>query len=133
MSCKQTMFFSVHEDTKGKETEVTNYFKELNRCQWTQRPLKRTADATGVSCTSIKRLRKEKLTLVELLFLTQSSFFVKRFFSEPWWFIVALNCKRQYLIIILICSNNCYNRTSVHIIRTVILKCHTAEGAQFEV
>ena len=96
MSCKQTTFC---EDTKGKETEVTtkevvanvyDYFKELNRCQQTQGPLKRIADITGVSCASIKRLQKEKVDRFGgAAFPTHSSFFVKRFFSEPRWFIVS--------------------------------------------
>ena len=57
------VFSRVCEDANGKETEVTN--KEgcckVNRCNQTQGPLKQTADATGVSGTSIKRLRKEKV------------------------------------------------------------------------
>ena len=55
MSCKQPSFPHVHEDAKGKETEVTNK-RGCCKCQCTQGPLKRTADATGDSCASIKRL-----------------------------------------------------------------------------
>ena len=114
--------------SQTKEVVGNVYFKELNRHQQTQGPLKRAADATGDSCASIKRLWKRKLTLLELLFQLSLPSLFKRFFSEPWWFIVALNCKRQYLIIILIYSNNCYNITSAYIIRTVILKCHVTHG-----
>ena len=57
------VFSRVREDANGKETEITNKEGccELNRCDQAQGPLKRTADATGVSGTSIKRLRKEKV------------------------------------------------------------------------
>ena len=63
------VFPRVREDTKGKRlrsqtkevvANVYDYFEELHRRQRTQGPLKRTADATGVSCASIKRLWKEK-------------------------------------------------------------------------
>ena len=47
--------------TKEVVLNVNDYFEELNRYKQTQRPLKQTADATGVSCTSIKRLQKEKV------------------------------------------------------------------------
>ena len=33
---------------------VYDYFEELSRCKWTQGPLKRKADATGLSRASIK-------------------------------------------------------------------------------
>ena len=70
------IFSRAREDTKGKRLRsqtkevVANayeYFEELNRCQQTQGPLKQTADATGVSCASIKKLRKEKAFSVFLL------------------------------------------------------------------
>ena len=48
---------------------------------------------------------------------SQSSFFVKTFFSEPrGGFIVAFIHKPGYYFN----NNNCYNRSPVHIIRTVI-------------
>ena len=52
------VFPHVREDTKAKRlwsqtkevvADVYDYFEELHRCQCTQGPLKRTADATGVS------------------------------------------------------------------------------------
>ena len=45
--------------TKEFVVNVYDYFKELSRCKQTQRSLKQTSDATGVSCTRIKRLWKE--------------------------------------------------------------------------
>ena len=73
------VFFHARENAKEKRLKskeiVANaydYFEEVSRCQRTQGPLKRTSDVTGVSHTSIKRLRRErKLTLVELLFQLQ--------------------------------------------------------------
>ena len=56
------VFPSVREDTKAKRlmlqtkeivANVYDYFEELHRYQCTQGPLKRTADATGVSHASI--------------------------------------------------------------------------------
>ena len=56
------VFPRVREDTKAKRlrlqtkevvANVCDYFKELYRHQRTQGPLKRTADATGVSRASI--------------------------------------------------------------------------------
>ena len=71
MSCKQTTFSLVlvkmptgkrlKSQTKEVVAHVYNYFEELSRCKRTQRLLKRTADSTGLSCVSIKRLRKEKV------------------------------------------------------------------------
>ena len=78
--------------------------------------------------------RKRKLILVELRFQPQQrdsrhsqSYFVKRSFSEPWWFYSCLKSQKtipDYYFN----NNNCYNRTSVHIIRTVILNCHLTHG-----
>ena len=42
--------------TKEVVVHVYDYFEELSRCKHTQGPLKRTADATGLSRASIKRL-----------------------------------------------------------------------------
>ena len=59
------VFSRVSEDANRVETEVSNkrgcctcvrLFKELSRCKRTQGPLIRTADATGLSRASIKRL-----------------------------------------------------------------------------
>ena len=47
--------------TKEVVPNINDYFEELNRYKQTQRPLKQTADATGVSHSSIKTLRKEKV------------------------------------------------------------------------
>ena len=57
--------------TKEVVPNVNDYFEELNRYKWTQRPLKQTADSTGVSHTSIKRLRKEKVDTGGAAFSTQ--------------------------------------------------------------
>ena len=70
------VFSGAREDAKGKRlrsqrkevvADVYDYFEELNRCKRTQALLKQTADATGISCASIKRLRKEKAFSVFLL------------------------------------------------------------------
>ena len=71
MSCEQTTFSLVlvkiptgkrlKSQTKEVVAHVYDYFEELSRCKRTQRPLKRTADSTGLSRASIKRLRKEKV------------------------------------------------------------------------
>ena len=70
MSCKQTtLSFALVKMQRGKRlrsqtkkvvANVYDYFEEASRHQGTQGPLKRTCDVTGVSCTSIKRLWKEK-------------------------------------------------------------------------
>ena len=70
MSCEQTTFSLVlvkmkkgrrlRSQTKEVVANAYDYFEDRNRCQRTQGPLKRTADTTGVSCASIKRLWKEK-------------------------------------------------------------------------
>ena len=39
---------------------MSDYFEELNWHKQTQRSIKQTSDATGVSCPSIKTLWKEK-------------------------------------------------------------------------
>ena len=70
MSCKQTTLSFVlvkmqrgkrlRSQTKEAVANVYEYFEEATMCQRTQGPLKRTCDATGVSCIFIKRLWKEK-------------------------------------------------------------------------
>ena len=77
MSCEHTTFFHVFsrvsEDANRKKTEVSNKggcSEELNRYKRTQRPLKQTADSTGVSRTSIKRLWKEKVDTGRAAFST---------------------------------------------------------------
>ena len=47
--------------TKEVVANVYNYLEELSRCHWTQGHLKCTANATGLSYTSIKRLWIEKV------------------------------------------------------------------------
>ena len=51
----------LRSQTKEVVSNVYDYFEEVSRHQRTQEVLKRTTDATEVSCTSIKRLRKEKV------------------------------------------------------------------------
>ena len=71
MSCEQTTFSLVlvkmptgkrlKSQTNEVVVHVYDYLEELSRYKCTQGPLKRTADATGLSRASIKRLRKEKV------------------------------------------------------------------------
>ena len=71
MSCEQTMFSLVlvkmptgkrlKSQTKEVVANMYDYFEELSRCKRTQGPLKRKADATGLSRAIIKRLPKEKV------------------------------------------------------------------------
>ena len=51
----------LRSQTKEVVSNVYDYFEEVSRRQRTQGALKRTADATGVSRTRIKRLRKQKV------------------------------------------------------------------------
>ena len=68
---------------------VYEYFEELGRRKQTEGSLKRTSDATKLSRTSIKRLRKEKLsTYLSLPSLS------KGFFQNHGGFIAASNHKR---------------------------------------
>ena len=48
--------------TKEVVANVYEYFKQLGRRKQTEGSLKRTSDPTKLSRTSIKRLRKEKLS-----------------------------------------------------------------------
>ena len=111
MSCKQTMFSLVlvrmqrgkrtRSQTKKVVANVYDNFDQLNRHQWTQEPLKRNTDATEVSRDSIKRLQKRKLTLVKLLFNSNKEVLgILSLLFRTTVAIVALNHKRQYLIII---------------------------------
>ena len=82
-----------------------------------------------VSRTSIKRLLINRIALMTNSSRhSQSSFFIKSSFSEPRWPIAALNHKKTFYYF----NNNncyvCYNRSSVHIIRTVILNIHVTHG-----
>ena len=83
MSCKQTTFSHVfsrscemqrgkrlRSQTKEVVSNVYDYFEEASRRQRTQGALKRTSDATGVSRTSIKRLRKERADIGGAVFST---------------------------------------------------------------
>ena len=65
MSCEQTTFSFVvvkmqREETQSQTKEVVanvyGYFEEVSRRQRTHGPLKGISDATGISCTSIKKL-----------------------------------------------------------------------------
>ena len=72
MSCEHTMFSHVfvimptkkrlRARTKEVVVNVYEYFEELGRHKQTEGSLKRTSDATKLSRTSIKRIRKEKLS-----------------------------------------------------------------------
>ena len=129
--CKQTMFLSQSWRCKAKRDWGHNkwgcckclwLFQKLNRHQWTRGPLKQTADATGVWCASIKIG-----LMMNSSIHSQSSFFVKRFFSELWRLNSCLKLQKtipDYYFY----SNNWYNRASVHIIRTVILNWHVTHG-----
>ena len=57
---------------------------------------------------------------------SQSSFFVKRFFSKPWWLYSCL--KSQKTIPGYYFNSNFYNIAFVHIIRIVISNCHVTDG-----
>ena len=72
MSCEHTTFSLVfvnmpsgkrlRAQTKEVVVNVYEYFEELGRRKRAEGSLKRTSDATKLSRTSIKRLRKEKLS-----------------------------------------------------------------------
>ena len=87
MSCEHTTFFLVlvnmpsgkrlRSQTKEVAVNVYEYFEELGRRKRTEGSLKRTCDATGLLCSSIKKIQKEK---VDTAFL-----FCQKVFSKPWW------------------------------------------------
>ena len=60
----------LRSQTKEIVANVCNYFEDLNKCKRTEGSLKRTADVTGVSRGSIKRLRKGKVDIGEAAFST---------------------------------------------------------------
>ena len=60
----------LRSQTKEIVANVYNYFEDLNKCKRTEGSLKRTADVTGVSRTSIKRLRKGKVDIGGAAFST---------------------------------------------------------------
>ena len=84
MSCEQTTFslmlvkMPTEKRLKSQTKEIVviayDYFEELSRCKQTQGPLKRKADATGLSRASIKVSKRESRHWF--------SFFVKRFFFK---------------------------------------------------
>ena len=131
MSCKQTTFSlmfmkmlrgkRLRSQTNEVVVNVYDYCEELNRCKWTHGSLKKTADATRVSHTRIKRLQIVLMTNSSRH--SQSSFFVKRFFSEPQWLCSCLKWQKTILDYYFN-NNNDYDGTSVHIIRTLLLNCH---------
>ena len=87
-----------------------DYFKKFSRNKQTQGFPQRTSDATRIS--DVLTTNKSRHY--------QSSFFVKSFFQNLGGFIAPLNRKKTtdyYLS-----NNNCYNKTSVRIIRTVIFE-----------
>ena len=137
MSCEHTTFSLVFVNvptgkrlrvqTKEVVVNVYEYFEELGRRKRTEGSLKRTSDATKLSLTSIKRLRINLIVLMTISYRhSQSSFFVERFSSKPWWLYSCL--KSQKTIPGYYFNNNCYNIPFVHIIRIVILNCHVTDG-----
>ena len=71
----QQVFSHVCEDMpKGQrmrsQTKKYDYFKEFSRCKWIQGSLKQTSNTPGLLCTSIKRLWKEKASLLKVFFRT---------------------------------------------------------------
>ena len=78
------IFSRARDNAEGKETEITNkrgcckclyYFEKVSRRQRTQGPLKRTFDAKGASCASIKsdsRLNWLRKRIFSLPFLIKS-------------------------------------------------------------
>ena len=90
MSCEHTTFSlmfvnmltgkRLRAQTKEVVVDVYEYFEELGRCKRTKGSLKGTSDAKNLSRTSIKRLRKEKLSTGGAAFSTPT----KRYrFSRP--------------------------------------------------
>ena len=57
---------------------------------------------------------------------------LKSFFQNHSGLIAALNCKRQYLIIVFY-NNNSHNRTFVHVIRILIFNFIVTHGRLLEV
>ena len=72
MSCEHTMFSLVfvsmptgrrlRAQRKEDVVNVYEYFEKLGRCKRTEGSLKRTSDATKLSCTRFKRIQKGKLS-----------------------------------------------------------------------
>ena len=86
-------------------------FEELSRCKGTQGSLKQTANTTGVSSTSIKRLR---IVLMKNSYRDfQYSIFVKRVFLEPQWFYYSCLKSQKTILDYYFNNNNCYNGISV--------------------
>ena len=132
MSCEHTTFFLVlvnmpsgkrlRSQTKEVAVNVYEYFEELGKRKQTEGSLKRTCDATGLSRSSINLT----VLMTNNFRHFQFSFFVKRFFSKPWWLYSCLNRKRRYLVIILIVIID--TKAFIRIIRIVILTCHMIVG-----
>ena len=123
-ACEMSRGNRLRSQTKEVVVNGYDYFEELNRCKRTHGSLKRTAVSTGVSRTSMKRLWIVLMTNSSRN--SQSSFFIKRFFSEPRWLYSCL--KSQKIILDYYFNKNCYNETFVHTIRAVILNCHMTNG-----
>ena len=93
-----------------------------------------TISRTTTSANILKKLFKDQLMPQDIHVPTsrdyrkrKTSFFIKIFFQNHSGLIAALNCKRQYLIIIFY-NNNSYNRTFVHVIRIVIFNFIVTHG-----
>ena len=107
---------SVRAQTKEVVVNVYEYFEELGRRKRTEGSLKGTSDATKLSRTSIKRLRINLIVLMTISCRhSQSSFFVERFFSKPWW---LYSCLKSQKTIPGYYFNNCYKIRSVYSTRT---------------
>ena len=123
MSCENTHVFvkdakekRLRSQTKQVVANVCEYFEEIHRCQRTQGSLKELLMPQEFHLPASRGYRKRKLTL-----------FIKRFFSEPRWLYSCLKSqktKSDYYFN----SNNYYNRTSIHIIKTVILNHHVTHS-----
>ena len=97
----------LRSQTKEVVANVYEYFKEIHRCRRTQGSLKELLMPREFHVPASRVYRKRKLRL-----------FVKRFFSEPQWLYSCLKSQKtkyDYYFN----SYNYYNRTSVHIIKTV--------------
>ena len=77
---------------------VYEHFEELGRRKRTEGSLKQTCDAPGLSRSSINLT----VLMTNDFRHFQFSLFVKSFFQNNVGFIAAQNCKRRYLVIILI-------------------------------
>ena len=104
---KMTKGMTLRSQTKEVVPNVYDCLEELNKCKRTQKSLKRTADATLVSCTSMKRLLIVLMTNSSSH--SQSSFFVKRFFQNHGGYIASCLKFQKTILDYYFNNNNCYN------------------------